>query len=267
MLSRMTSGPGLYRVRASMCDALVYLGQTGRNLRQRLMQLQRGTFLEGSMPFNDPHTAAPNLWVWRNEGIGAYECSIVELNGDKQLRQVTEDYLLWLARVEAGCSTLCNHGKFHPGYIKPSNRKQGRIGERIRSISISISEFSKADAPPLLYRPNPLSQDWMTLQWSSPERLVSENIKKLESQNGVYKLIDGRVDEVIYIGESSAIKNRLISHIKPMSMEWGTELLYSYVYLAHDATAVQRHQLEVDLIGGFYHQFKMPPKRQYKPLQ
>jgi len=250
-----------------MCETLVYLGQTGRNLRQRLRQLQRGTFSDGPMPFDDPHTAAPNLWAWRHEGIGDYECSVVELNGDLQFRQVTEDYLLWLARGDAGCSTLCNHGKFHPGYSKSSNRKGGRVGEKINPISISISQFNKADISPLPYCPDPLSQNWMTLQWSSPERLISENVKSLDSRNGLYKLIDGRRTEMIYVGESSKLKNRLTSHIKPMLMEWGNEILYSYVYLAHDTTAVQRHQLEVDLIGGFYHQFKMPPKRQYKPLQ
>lgn len=60
---QITTDPGVYRIRAIELDVLIYIGQTGRNLRERLSDLRRNIY--GSiMPYNDPHTASPNLWVW-----------------------------------------------------------------------------------------------------------------------------------------------------------------------------------------------------------
>ncbi len=56
--------PGLYRIRPLGEDFLMYIGQTGRTLRQRLNELRHNVKKE-EMPFNDPHTAAPSLWAWR----------------------------------------------------------------------------------------------------------------------------------------------------------------------------------------------------------
>ena len=52
--------PGLYRIRPVNEQFLMYIGQTGRSLRERLNDLRRNTVKE-IMPFNDPHTAAPSL--------------------------------------------------------------------------------------------------------------------------------------------------------------------------------------------------------------
>ena len=61
----ITTDPGLYRVRVQGRDQLAYVGQTGRDLRERVGMLTRGT-LATEMPFNDPHTAAPKLWSFRD---------------------------------------------------------------------------------------------------------------------------------------------------------------------------------------------------------
>lgn len=57
-----TKQSGLYRIRAVGKDGLIYIGQTGRCLRA----LRSGVYAS-EMPNNDPHTAAPNLWIWLNE--------------------------------------------------------------------------------------------------------------------------------------------------------------------------------------------------------
>src|ERR1700730_1791625 len=70
----LPTGSGMYRVRAVNGNELFYLGETGRDLRARLGDLRRNTMQE-FMPYNDPHTAAPSLWAWRQaEGID-FECS------------------------------------------------------------------------------------------------------------------------------------------------------------------------------------------------
>lgn len=172
-LKSVTSRPGLYRIRAEKCNELVYIGQTGRNLRERLKQLQKGTFAE-SMPFNDPHTAAPNLWVWRNEGIGGYECSVAVLECEVQTRQVVEDYILWISRSEAGRSTLCNHGNFHSNYVKSSNQTQSRIGAKINPVYPQTEQFCSSGTKPLTFKQDALSLEWMNLDWSISEKLLPE---------------------------------------------------------------------------------------------
>src|SRR5882672_4486876 len=72
--------PGVYRVRATDSDELFYIGQTGRNLRERLSQLRHHTLANPfEMPYNDPHTAAPSLWAWRKEEGFEFECSAASL--------------------------------------------------------------------------------------------------------------------------------------------------------------------------------------------
>jgi hypothetical protein len=59
------SGTGVYRIRMAASPVLAYIGQAGRDLRQRLGDLRRNTAAE-QMPFNDSHTAAPSLWAWND---------------------------------------------------------------------------------------------------------------------------------------------------------------------------------------------------------
>ena len=59
-IETLPTGPGVYRIKAIGIDELFYIGQTGRNLRERLTALIRNTLDDPEhMPFNDPHTAAP----------------------------------------------------------------------------------------------------------------------------------------------------------------------------------------------------------------
>ncbi len=56
--------PGLYRVRVIDANVLAYVGQTGRDLRERSRALARHTTRSADdPPWNDPHTAAPGLWA------------------------------------------------------------------------------------------------------------------------------------------------------------------------------------------------------------
>jgi len=67
--------PGVYRVRPADGDYLMYIGQTGRTLRQRLSELSKYRKAPELMPYNDPHTAAPSLWAWRDATGLDFECS------------------------------------------------------------------------------------------------------------------------------------------------------------------------------------------------
>jgi hypothetical protein len=65
---------GVYRVRPVGKSFLMYIGQTS-NLKRRTRMFARYSF-KLEMPWNNPHTAAPNLWVWRQEQGWDYEVSV-----------------------------------------------------------------------------------------------------------------------------------------------------------------------------------------------
>jgi len=52
---------GIYRVRSTSMDELLYIGQSN-NLRRRILEL-RGAIQDSEMPWNDPHVAAARFWA------------------------------------------------------------------------------------------------------------------------------------------------------------------------------------------------------------
>ena len=72
---KIPNGPEAYTCSTSLLDQpeLAYVGETV-SLRGRLQALRRHTFARRGLPSNDPHTAAPSLWVLRQHGF-AFACS------------------------------------------------------------------------------------------------------------------------------------------------------------------------------------------------
>ena len=135
-------GPGVYRIRhrGGNPNRLVYIGQTGRDLCGRLQALAR--CVNGQeCPYNDPHTAAPHLWLLRTLDNVEFECSGAPVvaphpghpNTAKQIHRGTEDMLLWRHRVDVNQSTVANYGRFYPGYGRPSNRGDGRMAALLKT--------------------------------------------------------------------------------------------------------------------------------------
>jgi hypothetical protein len=96
---RLPKLPGLYRVRVIDGGSLVYIGQTGRSVRKRQSELIVYLKDPGKMSFNDPHTAAPNLWAWADAEGFEFESSGAFFEGTKQDREGMEAYLLWQYRL------------------------------------------------------------------------------------------------------------------------------------------------------------------------
>ena len=92
----ITRDPGFYRVRIVGRDALAYIGETGLNLRQRTraLALNAGHSADDP-PWNDPHAAAPNLWVWRIEEGLEYEISVAFRSLEDRDRKGLEQRLLY----------------------------------------------------------------------------------------------------------------------------------------------------------------------------
>ena len=227
---------GIYRVRVLGQNQLAYIGQTGRNLRERLSDLRRNT-LAKDMPFNDPHTAAPSLWAWREAEGYEYECSAFTSDADAKHRQALECWLLWQYRLESGGSTLCNHGHFHPHYVKSKDRKTGFRGHRLEAPADHIQSTSGLKHS---------NYGLMGLDWSDWQQL-----DELAVQNspGVYRIADST--GVIYIGESSGLRSRLNAHTRT---DWGCKRpSASYCVPSPDTPKQHLHEIENDLIAEHRH--------------
>lgn len=260
----LPTSPGIYRIRIVNGNELFYIGETGRNLRERLGDLRRNTMKE-TMPYNDPHTAAPTLWAWRHaEGI-TFECSAASVmlahneEEARRLREGLEFYLLWQYRLAFGASTRCNHGRFHHRYTKSTDRKKGFQGYRLPDTK-EDNPAGGPSLPPLQLITTPFDNNWMGLSWHPFHNLIKTELGTVVASPGVYKLFDKETRELLYIGETGNLRERLRNHEKKT---WGLEPpLFSFVQLPQNTPTYQRHEIENDLLGGFYAQTKQIPKFQ-----
>ena len=248
---------GLYRVKPENSNLIAYIGETGKGLRNRINALKRGTLSE-LMPFNDPHTAAPNLWAWRKEEHWNYECSVSPFTKSRVDRKAMECLLLWKYRLEKVESTLCNHGRFHKNYRKSSDRSKNKRGYRLPNSEINPS--SGTSSKPLKIQSKPLDEDWMGLQWSKEFPIIIESLKQLPNTPSVYRISKSEQGVLVYIGETTKLKNRFMQHCRTYQDD---SLSFSFSILPKSTKNYQLHEIENDLIGAYYSQTQLVPKYQF----
>jgi len=247
--------PGFYRVRALGRDELFYIGQTGRTLRERVRDLIRNS-MKDDMPYNDPHTAGPSLWAWRDEEALTFEVSCSTSNMDTRERKGYEDYLLWKYHLEKGESTLCNHGRFHPYYEKSKDRSSGFRGGRLKEGLVNPA--SSISLKPLVRIGRSKELKWMGLDWINGGDILNLNPKKVPAGKGLY-LISG--EELLYIGQSKNLRTRLKAHQKK---NWGMdEVTFRYYQMPDETFPHQMKEYESNLIGAYYDEKGTIPKYQY----
>jgi hypothetical protein len=256
--------PGVYRIRrkGGAGNCLVYIGQTGRTLRERLLSLAAGVNAE-SCPFNDPHTAAPHLWLLRlRDGI-RLECSCATVAGDVQILRGTEDMLLWRHRIETGVSTEANYGRFYPGYTRPTNRwivQDGRSRTRIRGrlaapvAAGSVTIDFAISHPPLQGDAGPLQAPW----W---QRVLLSGARNLPVGPAVYVVYDQVAEAAVYIGETGRLRARGVAHA---SSPWpAREPWLAYLALPEGTPKHVLRELESDLLGWYFWRTGRAPTAQY----
>lgn len=260
--------PGVYRIRRDGGNIIrfVYIGQTSRTLRERLLSLAAG--VNGNMcPFNDPHTAAPHLWLLHKRDGVRFECSCMPVLGDVQVLRGTEDMLLWRHRVTTGLSTEANYGRFYPGYTRPTNRWVGRSGRsRTRTPgrrAVPVVEGSAVvdfaiSHPPLQGGAAPLQAPW----W---QRLPLSEARILPVGPAVYVVYDRGAKAAVYIGETNGLRARAAAHASslwPILEPW-----LAYLSLPERTPKHVLRELETDLLGWHFWHSGRAPIAQYRERQ
>jgi len=319
--------PGLYRIRPSGKDFLMYIGGTGRTLHQRLTDLRQSLRRSDLMPWADPLTEAPALFAWwvewiaedriaagmrepepgktpsyresadvipekkpqgsstLAEGVAAaphavppdlslededlpkepgqvmLECSAAPFDASAGSRKGMESFLLSQYRQERGESPLCNFGRFHPRYRKSTIRREGlRGGKLAEDHKDNPAGFPSIE--PLEVTGKPGDSDWMGLEWTARQPLVAETVREIPAGAGLYLLADAGVQEIVYIGQSADIAKRLLSHSQKTGE--GRSLEFSYQIIGQAVVPHNLRELETDLIGNFFENFRKAPEFQYR---
>jgi hypothetical protein len=255
---------GIYRVRR-MADQrlrLTYIGQTGRALRERLLALARGATAD-ECPFNDPHTAAPYLWLVRHRDGVNLEWSCAPVAGDGRTLRGTEDMLLWRYRIETGLSTEANYGRFYPGYARPTNRwivrrgtsasrAPGRRALPLEDPTASI-DFSSCSRP--------LCGDGGLLDAPWWQRALLTQFRTLPSGPAVYVIHDQGSAEPAYIGQTSNLQARTATHTaSPWPLATPS---IAYLSMPPGTPKHELHELESDLLGWHFSIAATTPALQY----
>ena len=259
-VSSISTDPGLYRVRHADRDGFEYIGQTGRSTRGRVGALARNIYSE-SMPFRDPHTAAPCLWAVRDEYGPALEVSTVtpSFASDDAQRKGFEEALIATARREMGASPTANFGRIIPGYSQSSYRSGGYIGGVLTDGETESNAEPGRGPIPWENLDDVIAPDWMGLAWEGPYRLQDRLDPELP-EKGVYRIwYEGDAPPLAYIGETSAFTNRLRKHEKT----FGGEALFSVADPDGMDAKHKRTEVETDLIGAHYVAIQESPTTQF----
>lgn len=257
-------GPGLYRVRVAGDQVAVYVGQTGRSLRERLGSLG-GAFAD-VMPYRDPHTAAPGLWALRHRDGCDFEVSTCSVEGDKAFRLGQEALAISLHRQAHGGSPLLNFGGMPAGYriSSANNADLARAGRRFRGGPDSAVSVVTSAPPKGRLEGGTASQVWVGLVWSNWDDASSA----LPPVSGVYRLRQPGHEQLVYVGqgalaarvESHRAKSRAPSHRQAALFSDPIEVSFSPL----DRTPT-RHLLEIenDLIAAHVLTYGRPPEAQF----
>jgi hypothetical protein len=201
-------------------------------------------------PFNDPHTAAPYLWLLRQEEAVRLEFSCAAVAGTRSILRGTEDMLLWHHRVELGCPTEGNYGRFYPGWSRPTNRWIHRGGVRVAGRAAGrLSDYEPSHfgvTEPALNGDGPiLSATW----W---ERVSLSNLDSLPERPAVYCVFDQALISPlpVYVGETLRLQTRATAHAAarwPIRDPW-----LAYRVLPARTPKFVLHELESDILGWHF---------------
>lgn len=241
--------PGVYRIRPAGKDFLMYIGETPRSLHQRLNNLRMELRSLDKMPWSDPHTEAPALWSWSDSEQYQYECSAAPLDASAGGRKGLVRFLLYRYRQERGGSPLCNFGRFHPRYRKSTNRTVGLRGGKLAEDR-KDNPAGWPSIEPLEATGKPGDPDWMGLEWTAWQPLDAENVRQVMAGAGLYLLADAGSQEIVYIGQSADVAERLLEHSRKA---WDDRTLeFSYQIIGQTVLPHNLRELENDCAGNFF---------------
>lgn len=257
----VSNSAGLYRIRRQDRSDLLYIGQSGR-LKARLGDLQ--AVFRDAIPYNDPHTAAPCLWVLRVHDGAELEVSVRDAPSDVAARKALECVEVSLHRRDLGVSPYANFGRMPQGWVKSSqnNAKLKARGALRRGYQDASMTRSRDYRSVLDAARSPAGSDWAGFEWTDwtwkapPANAV-----------GLYRIRQPGQDSLLYIGQGR-LRSRLARTMGAVLGDGTSGTLptdggHSWVEL-HGLDQQQLLECENDLIASHVLSRGVPPEWQFR---
>jgi hypothetical protein len=258
-LDAVPDSPGLYRIRPTGQDLMMYIGSTSGSLRQCFSGIRQNA-TKYVMPWNDPWPVAPALWAWKDAKGYAYEISSVPYGDTIVEQKAAECYLIYRYRLERRESPLCNFGRFHRKYRRPSDLKDGITGGKL-GPNEPLNPAGGPSASPLAVTGKPGEPGWMGLSWSAKRSLKTHTVAIVPPNQGYFLIFDDTKGGILAIGRSEDCAKALFEISKK---PWDNrELAYSFVCEPKPLPAHNLIERENDLIGNYIEQFGTVPEYQF----
>jgi len=189
------------------------------------------------------------------------EVSSAPLDASVSGRKGMENFLLCTYRQETGESPLCNFGRFHPRYRKSTMRSEGRRGGKLADDQ-KDNPAGFPSITPLEPAGKPGDSDWMGLEWTEKKSLRPEHVREASEGAGLFLLDDAATQDILYIGQSADIAGRLHGLC---GKDWqGHEVQFSYQIIGQNVLPHNLKELESDLLGNYYENFRKMPAFQFQ---
>ena len=259
-LDSVPDTPGIYRIRPTGQNLLMYIGWTSGSLRQCFAGIRQNA-MRHVMPWGDPWPVAPALWAWKDAKGYTYECSSVPYGNTSVDQRAEESYLTYRYRLERRESPLCSFGRFHRKYRKPSGQKEGIAGGKL-GAGEPLNPAGGPSASPLAVTGKPGEPGWMGLPWSPKRSLKTHTTGIVPPNQGYYLIFDAVKSDVLAIGRSEDCAKALFDLSKS---PWDNrELAYSFVCEPKSLPSHNLMERENDLVGNYFEQYGSVPEYQFR---
>lgn len=266
LLSTLTTDPGLYRVRHTGLDGLLYIGETGADggLRDRVGHGLAVGLDSSGRPDGGNHDATGPLWNLENSVEGDLEVSVgtpPEV-ANHRYRLATEATLVAVARREMG-RTPDVMLRREPLTDDAAAHKETNGGD------YQLSQDRSYEVPSWRHWRDTTSTDWLGYDWTTPRPLADRS--EIEASNGAaFRVWNRRSNStgwgqvLAVVGTTDAVESRLFT----LESEYGPDTTFSIAELPNlsdDDVARSREFEEVryDLVGAQYLAAGHPPQDQF----
>ncbi len=260
-LNELPTTAGLYRVRHTATDEIVYIGESGGKdgIRGRCRSLSSGVYDE-KMPSKGSHSTRQRLWSLYQRDGGLFELSVATppVASHDRMRRGMEAAAIAMYRRATGHSPRVQFGR------SVSLDDSGSATSLSEDPFTYVSDVRSISPPQWTNWRNVTSHDWLGLDWSLPTPLGERTTIDVDGEC-VYRIWskdDG--NRLVFVGEAETPTSRLFR----TEREYGSETLFSLTSVSTESFADgerlrRRLERKIDLQGAHFLATGSPPELQF----
>jgi len=264
-LGELPTTAGLYRVRHTATDEIVYIGESGgkNGVLGRCRSLSSGVYDE-AMPSKGSHPTRQRLWSLCQRDGGSFELSVATppVASHDRTRRGMEAAAIAMYRRATGHSPRVQFGR------SVSVDSASPATSPADDPFTYVSDMRSISPPQWTNWRNVTSDDWLGMNWSPPVPLGERTTVDVDGEC-VYRVWFSKDDgtRLAFVGEAETPVSRLFR----AEREYGSETMFSLTSVPTNSFADEerlRRRLErkIDLQGAHFLATGSPPGSQFGNL-